>query len=1024
MHEALLVGSHDYRLVIVSVLIAIGASYAALDLAGRVTAAVGRARVVWLFGGAIAMGLGIWSMHYIGMLAFSLPIPVFYDWPTVVLSWIAAVVASAIALFVVSRPRVRLTAGIVGSIAMGAGIAAMHYIGMAAMRLEAMHHYDPTLVTLSVALAIVISAVALLLAFRLRDVRTGRIRHKLASAIVMGAAIPVMHYVGMAAVSFTATPEPVDLSRAMDISSIGVAGILLVTMMVLTLSVLTAVVDRRFSEQAAALESTEERYRALFERSQAGVYRRTREGVFLDCNDACARILGFPSRESLLAEPHFNPYLTAEDRESFIRTLSERSTATGVEAHVRRRDGSLAWVLISASLLKDRDHALGIVEGTVVDITDHKMLEQTLQTAKEAAEAGSRAKSEFLANMSHEIRTPMNGIIGMTELVLDSSLTRDQRESLETVRASAESLLAILNDILDFSKVESGKLELEAEPFSLRDAISDAVRPLALSADKKGLELVTDLHATVPEGIKSDQGRLRQILSNLVGNAIKFTETGHVLVEVREVAREAEMTTLECRVSDTGIGVPPDKRESIFEAFKQADGSTTRRYGGTGLGLTISATLVRMMGGRIWVDANPDGGSVFHFTITCPVVPAPRRDDPMPLLDGLRVLVVDDNAVNRRVLVEQLRRWHLVPVAVEGGRAAIDTLSAAARDGEPFVLVLLDANMPDLDGFAVAEEIAARAELAGATIMMLTSSGHYGDSTRCRELSISAYLTKPVRQRELLDAIAATLQGRDRWATPVPAASAPVSQKSMRVLLAEDNLVNRAVAVGLLTRRGHHVEVAANGVEAVEALTRQAFDVVLMDVQMPVMGGLEATARIRDRERMLGTHTRIIALTAHAMQGDRDRCLAAGMDGYLSKPVDRFELYATVEGEPVHHSSDATPEVRAFDRDALLERVGGDAALMEEILQVFVADCPARLRDVDDAFAAGSAERLASAAHAIKGASLNLSAHRAAGAAEALESAGRAGKLDDCATLVAVLHREVADLVAHVGRAPGTGGHG
>jgi two-component system sensor histidine kinase/response regulator len=521
----------------------------------------------------------------------------------------------------------------------------------------------------------------------------------------------------------------------------------------------------------------------------------------------------------------------------------------------------------------------------------------------------------------------------------------------------------------------------------------------------------------VPEGIKTDQGRLRQIISNLVGNAIKFTATGHVLVEVQEVTRDGELTTLEFRVTDTGIGVPADKRESIFEAFKQADGSTTRRYGGTGLGLTISATLVRMMGGRIWVDSSPDGGSVFTFTITAPVAPVPRRDEPTPLLDGLRVLVVDDNAVNRRVLVEQLRRWHLVPVAVEGGRAAMDTLSAAAKEGEPFVLVLLDANMPDLDGFAVAEEIAARAELAGATIMMLTSSGHYGDTTRCRELSISAYLTKPVRQRELLAAISATLQGRDGWTTPTPTTSTPASKKSMRVLLAEDNLVNRAVAVGLLTRRGHHVEVAANGVEAVEALTRQDFDVVLMDVQMPVMGGLEAAARIRDRERILGTHTRIVALTAHAMQGDRDRCLAAGMDGYLSKPVDRLELYATVEGDPVTDSSQPPSEVRAFDRAALLERVGGDELLVDEILQIFVEDCPVRLRDVDDAFSAGNAEGLASAAHAIKGAALNLSAHRVAGAAEALESAGRAGRLEDAATLVALLHREVADLVAHVASA-------
>jgi two-component system, sensor histidine kinase and response regulator len=1016
MPESLLAGTYDQRLVVVSVIIAIAASYAALDLSGRVTASTGRARVIWLFGGACAMGLGIWSMHYIGMLAFVLPIPVLYDWPTVALSLVAAIVASAVALYVTSRPHMNLAAGVVGSVAMGAGIAAMHYIGMEAMRLEAMHHYDWPLVILSVALAMVIAAVALVLVFRLRGEESGRVGHKLLSATVMGAAIPVMHYVGMAAVTFTAAPHPVDVSHALSISALGSTGIIVVTMMVLGLTVLSAVADRRFSVQAAALETTEERYRVLFERSQAGVYRRTLDGTFLDCNDACARILGFPSRHALLAEPTYDPYPSVEDRAVFLRQLAETSSVSSVEARLRRPDGSPAWVLISASVIQDRNYPQGIIEGTLVDITDRKSAEDALYHAKNAAEAGSRAKSEFLANMSHEIRTPMNGIIGMTELVLDSDLTRDQRESLETVRTSAESLLAILNDILDFSKVESGKLELEAEPFSVRDTVSDALRPLALSADRKGLELVADVHADVPDGLVGDQGRLRQVLANLVGNAIKFTDQGHVLIEVRQIARVGETATLEFRVTDTGIGVPPDKRESIFESFKQADGSTTRRFGGTGLGLAISTTLVRMMNGAIRVSDNPDGGSVFTFTITAAVGTLVPRNQHEPLLDGLNVLVVDDNAVNRRILVEQVKRWHMIPVAVESGRAALDALTAAAKAGEPFALVLLDANMPDLDGFSVAEEISRRSELAGATIMMLTSSGQYGDSTRCRDLGIAAYLTKPVKQPDLLDSISAVLQGRDRWGERGQTAVAATAVTSpVRVLLAEDNLVNCAVAVGLLTRRGHHVVVAGNGVEALEALERDTFDVVLMDMQMPVMGGLEATIKIRERERDLPTRprVRIVALTAHAMQGDRERCLAAGMDGYVSKPVDRFELYAAVEGAPVKISGVTPAGSDIFDRASLLDRLAGDAELLEQIVQVFADDCPARLAAVDAALAAGSAQGLATAAHAIKGAALNLSANRLADVASALETAGHHGDLVDAPALVLSLHHEVEQLLAH-----------
>ena len=934
MTEAPLIGQYDLGLVTVSVVIAIMASYAALDLAGRVTAARGRAQVAWLIGGASAMGLGIWSMHYIGMLAFTLPIPVWHHWPTVAISLLAAIAASATALYVVSRTTMGAGPLAAGSVLMGSGIAAMHYIGMDGMRLSAMHHYSIPLLSLSVVLAIVISSVALWLSFRYRGLQRGGFPPKMASAVVMGAAIPVMHYVGMAAISFIPTTTPPSLSYAVSVTSIGISGIAAVTMMVLSLAVLSAVADRRFSAQAAELESTGQGYRALFDRSLAGVFRTTVDGAFIDCNEACARMLGFASREALLQTKATERHTSAEARAQFVTDLRAAGSLTNLERQFIRRDGSPTWVLMSASLHEDRVHPEGVIEGTFIDISDRKAAEQALKDARDAAEAANRAKSEFLANMSHEIRTPMNGIIGMTDLLLDTDLTDDQQNSLETVRISAASLLKILNDILDFSKIESGKLELESVVVPVRDAVADALRPLAIEASRKGLELLTDINDAVPVGIATDPTRLRQVLGNLVSNAIKFTERGHVLVTVRTLGRVNGHVTLEFRVIDTGIGVAADKQASIFEPFRQADGSTTRRYGGSGLGLTISSTLVRMMGGRIWMEANADGGSTFAFTIDCEVSDLPERTPDTSHMAGLAVLIVDDNAINRRILVEQLTRWRMQPTAVDSGAAALASLTSAEESGHPYRLILLDAQMPDLDGFGVAAHLQENPSLTDAAIVMLTSAGRLGDIAKCKELGIAAHLTKPVTQSELHDAILTVLNGpgfRPRQGQPLP--EAPRADISRRILLVEDNEVNRRVAERMLAGRGHQVTVATNGIEALRELEHASFDVVLMDVQMPEMGGIEATAIIRNRERTSGKHQRIVALTAHAMSGDRERYLSAGMDGYLPKPIDRLELFATVEGRTVNAENVSAMTDSVFDRAELLDRVGGDQEIADEIIQ-------------------------------------------------------------------------------------------
>jgi PAS domain S-box-containing protein len=788
--------------------------------------------------------------------------------------------------------------------------------------------------------------------------------------------------------------------------------------------------DRKRSE--AALRESEERFRGTFENAGVGIGHFDFEGRWLRVNQKQCDILGY-TREEIVKRSIQE--LTHPDDLASIERFHQltRGEVPGYSLEKRyiRKDGTPVWIHITTSLQRDTAGSPAYVISIVQDISERKRLEAELRTAKEAAEAANRAKDEFLANVSHEIRTPMNAILGMTELVLDTPLAEDQRQCLKTAKSAADNLLGVINDLLDFAKIEAGKLELDPAGFSLRAAVGDTLRVLAMRAHKKGLELIGNVRHDVPDALVGDAGRLRQVLLNLVGNAIKFTEQGEVVVRVEkagdqtpgggtaaplaEAASPMGPIDLRFTVSDSGIGIARDKQERIFRAFEQEDTSRTRRYGGTGLGLSISARLVALMGGTITVESESGRGSTFAFTAQFGSQPHPAEESPPcppTRLRGLRVLVVDDNPTNRQILEGWLTSWRVEATAVGDGKAAMDALWDAASAGRPCALVILDARMPDTDGLVLAARIRERAAWAAIRMILLSSEDRPVDAARSRALRIDASLTKPVQQGELLEAISRVM-GRAGSEPPTALAEparelAPASKPSTpprHILLAEDDEFSARFMEQLLVRRGHRVRIAKDGREALDLAIDGTFDMLMLDVHMPELDGFEVVRAIRDRERTTGGHLPVIALTARSRKEDRERCLGAGMDAFLTKPISASELVGAI-GQLLSIpsisqvvQSDVGEDSVLLDPVAVLRVCENDQDGLRRICHDFQTYVPARLAELGNALRERDARQLREVAHKLCSL-LPAFSTMAGDVASDLEDHSAAGRLQEARPLV------------------------